>query len=150
MNSSGNERHARAVRDWELAILRFALTLDDADRLAVLTIAREIDDLAPPHAGKPDFGFFRRTSATLCATLLQPDEPGCTNLRQFLARIDDDRLKRAFAAALEIELPKPSAGNAVHHDPGLWKGLSPRSTIGAGPHPRKPADIPRLSRPKAG
>jgi len=150
MISSGNECHARAVRDWQLAMLRFALTLDDADRLAVLAIAREIDDLAPPHAGKPDFGFFRRTSATLCATLVQPDEPGCAVLRQFLARIDDDRLKRAFAAAMEIDVPKPSVVNAVHHDPGLWKGLSSRSTTGAGPHPRHPADIPRLGRPKAG
>jgi hypothetical protein len=32
--------------------------------------------------------------------LLQPDESGCTVLRQFLARIDDGRLKRAFAAAM--------------------------------------------------
>jgi len=133
MNSTGNERHARAVRDWQLAILRFAVTLDDADRLAVLTIAREIDDLAPPHAGKPDFGFFRRTSTALCATLLQPDESGCTVLRQFLARIDDGRLKRAFAAAMENELPKPSAGNAVHRDPGLWKGPSSRNVIGGEP-----------------
>jgi hypothetical protein len=148
MSSSGNERHARAVRDWQLAILRFAVTLEDADRSAVLTIAREIDDLAPPHAGKPDFGFFRRASAGLCAAILQPDEAGCTVLRQYLARIDDDRLKRAFAAAMEINLPTPSP--AVHHDPGLWRGLSSRSTVGAGPHPRHPAGIPRLSRPKAG
>ena len=54
MSSTGNERHARAVRDWQLAILRFAVTLDDADRSAVLAIAREIDDLAPPHAGSFD------------------------------------------------------------------------------------------------
>ena len=148
MSSSGNEWHARAVRDWQLAILRFAVTLDDADRSAVLAIAREIDDLAPPHAGKPDFGFFRRTSVQLCATILQPDEPGCTVLRQYLARIDDDRLKRAFAAAIEVDLPKPSP--AFHHDPGLWKGPSSRSTIGANPHSRHPADIPRLTRPKAG
>jgi hypothetical protein len=133
MSSTGNERHARAVRDWQLAILRFAVTLDDADRLAVLTIAREIDDLAPPHAGKPDFGFFRRTSTALCATLLQADESGCTVLLQFLARIDDGRLKRAFAAAMENELPKPSAGNAVHRDPGLWKGPSSRNPIGGEP-----------------
>jgi hypothetical protein len=140
MISSGNERHARAVRDWQLAILRFAVT-GQCRQLAVLTIAREIDDLAPPHAGKLDFGFFRRTSAGLCATILPPDEPGCTVLRQYLARIDDDRLKRALAAAIEVDLPKPSP--TVHHDPGLWKGLSSRSTIGANPHSRHPADIPR-------
>jgi len=145
MNTSGNERHARAVRDWQLALLRFAVTLDNADRSAVLGIAREIDDLAPPHAGKPDFGFFRRTSAALCAAILQPDEFGCTALRHYLARIDDDRLKRAFAAVMELDLPKPAAGNPVHHGAGPWKGLSSRN-----PHPRHPADISRLSRPKAG
>jgi hypothetical protein len=39
-----------------LAILRFAVTLDNADRLAVMAIAGEIDRLG--HDGKPDFIFF--------------------------------------------------------------------------------------------
>jgi hypothetical protein len=133
MSSTGNECHAKDVRGWQLAILRFAVTLDAADRSAVLAIAGEIDDLAPPHAGKPDFGFFRRTSTALCAALRQPDESGCTILRQFLARIDDDRLKRAFAAAMEIELPKPSADNAMRRGSGLWKGLSARTAAGGDP-----------------
>ena len=36
---------ARTLRAWHLAILRFAVTLDNADRLAVLRIAHEIDGL---------------------------------------------------------------------------------------------------------
>ena len=34
---------AGTLRAWHLAILRYAVTLDNADRLAVLRIAREID-----------------------------------------------------------------------------------------------------------
>ena len=65
MSSSvpGNEWHAKTLRAWQLAILRFAVTLDNADRLAVMAIASEIDRLGPEQDGKPDFGFFRRTSA---------------------------------------------------------------------------------------
>ena len=104
MSSSvpGNEWHARTLRAWQLAILRFAVTLDNADRLAVLAIASEIDRLGPQHDGKPDFNFFRRTSAELCAAILRPNELTATLLRQYLARIDDNRLRRVFAAAIDV------------------------------------------------
>ena len=119
--------HARTLRAWQLALLRFAVTLDNADRLAVMAIASEIDRLDPQHDGKPDFSFFRRTSAALCAAILQPDEFTSTVLRQYLARIDDDRLKRAFAATIEADQPRPSpVGKAIQHDDGLWKGLPSR------------------------
>ena len=39
------EWFAGTLRAWHLAILRYAVTLDNADRLAVLRIAREIDGL---------------------------------------------------------------------------------------------------------
>ena len=76
MSSSvpGKEWHAKTLRAWQLAILRFTVTLDNADRLAVMAIASEIDRLGPEQDGKPDFGFFRRTSAELCAAILQPSE----------------------------------------------------------------------------
>ena len=52
-NVPGMERHAKTLRAWQLAILRFAVTLDNADRLAVLMIAAELD-------GVPQtFVFFR-------------------------------------------------------------------------------------------
>ena len=100
---SGSDWRARALRAWQLAMLRFAVTLDDADRLAVMAIASEIDRLGPERGGQPDFGFFRRSSAELCAAILQPNELAATLLHRHLARIDDDRLRRAFAAAIEAD-----------------------------------------------
>ncbi len=129
MSSSvpGAEWHARTLRAWQLALLRFAVTLDNADRLTVMAIAGEIDRLGPQRAGKPDFGFFRRTSGELCAAILQPNELSAAILRQYLARIDDGRLRRAFAAAIESDRPKASSvSNPFKRDNGLWKGLSSR------------------------
>jgi hypothetical protein len=120
----GAEWRARTLRAWQLAMLRFAVTLDNADRLAVMAIANEIDRLGPPHDGKPDFSFFRRTSAELCAAILRPNELTPAVLRQYLARIDDDRLKHVFAAAIEADQPKPaSAGKPFKRDSRLWRGL---------------------------
>jgi len=56
---------------WQFAILRFAATLDNADRLGVLAIANQIDRLGRQHEDKPEFGFFRKTSSELCAAILQ-------------------------------------------------------------------------------
>ena len=129
MSSSapGNEWRARTLRAWQLAILRFAVTLDNADRLAIMAIASEIDRLGPEHDGKPDFGFFRRTSAEVCAAILQPNELTATLLHQYLARIDDGRLKRAFAGALEADQTKTSpVTEPFRRDSRLWRGLSLR------------------------
>ena len=123
----GAEWRAKTLRAWQLAILRFAVTLDNADRLAVIAIAGEIDRLGPQHDGKPDFSFFRRTSAELCAAILTPNELTPTVLRQYLARIDDDRLKHVFAATIEADQPKLSSiRKPFKRDNGLWKGLSSR------------------------
>ena len=127
LNVPAAEWHAKTLRAWHLAILRFAVTLDNADRLAVLAIANEIDRLGSRHDGKPDFSFFRRTSAELCAAILRPNELSSTLLRQYLARIDDDRLKRVFAATIETDQPKVSSiSKPFKHDSGLWRGLSSR------------------------
>ena len=126
-NASGGEWHARTLRAWQLAFLRFAVTLDNADRLAVLAIAAEMDGLDPLQDGRLSFGFFRRTSAELCAAILQPNEHSSTLLRQYLARIDDERLGRAFAAAIESDQSKVfSGGKPIRPDSGLWRGLSSR------------------------
>ena len=127
LNVPGAEWRAKTLRAWQLAILRFAVTLDNADRLAVMAIAGEIDRLSPPHDSKPDFSFFHRTSAELCAALLTPNELSPTVLRQYLARIDDDRLKHVFAATIEADQPKLSSiGKPLKRDNGLWRGLSSR------------------------
>ena len=96
---------------WQFAILRFAATLDNADRLGVLAIANQIDRLGRQHEDRPEFGFFRKTSLELCAAILQRDETADVLLRQHLARIDDLRLKRALAAAREIERGEPASVN---------------------------------------
>ena len=119
------ERHARTLRAWQLAILRFAVTLDNADRLAVLMIAAELDGSGPKRDNTPEFSFFRKTSTELCAAILRPNEPTSPVLRQYLARIDDDRLRRIFAAAMETHQLKPSSRPAKRNN-GLWKGLASR------------------------
>jgi len=127
-STSESDCNARTVRAWQLAILRFAVTLDNADRLAVMAIAGEIDRLGPRRDGKPDFSFCRRTSTELCAAIRQPNELTAALLRQYLARIDDDRLKRVFAATIEPDQAKVSwAGKPFERDKGLWRGLSSRS-----------------------
>jgi len=128
MSSSAPEKewHARMLRAWQLALLRFAVTMDNADRLAVMAIAGEIDRLAPERDGKPDFDFFRRTSAELCAAILRPNELTSAVLRRYLARIDDDRLKRVFSAAIEADQPKATVSKPLKRENGLWKGLSAR------------------------
>jgi hypothetical protein len=124
----GMEWYAGTLRAWHLAMLRYAVTLDNADRLAAIRIAGEIDGLDPRHGGRADFDFFRRTSAELCAAILQPNELAPAVLRRFLARIDDDRLKRAFAAAIGAEQPTVFlAGKPARRASNLWKGLSSRS-----------------------
>ena len=127
-NASGGAWQAETtLRAWQLALLRFAVTLDNADRLAVLAIAAEMDRLHPVQDGKPAFGFFRRTSTELCAAVLQPSERSATLLRQYLARIDDERLRRAFAAAIEADQPKvASTSKSIRRENDLWRGLSSR------------------------
>src|SRR5258706_8195820 len=96
LNFPGAEWSARTLRAWQLAILRFAVTLDNADRLAVMAIANEIDRLGSRHDGKTDFSFFPRTSAELCPALLRPNELKSTPLPQYLSRIDHRRLNARF------------------------------------------------------
>lgn len=125
LNVHGVDWHAKTIRGWQLAILRFAVTLDNADRLAVMAIANEIDRLSPRNDGKSAFGFFRRTSAELCAAILRPDEFSSTVLQRHLARIDDGRIKRVLAAAMGADQPKMySVSKPIKRDNGLWRGLS--------------------------
>ena len=129
MSSSARamEWYVGTLRAWHLAILRYAVTRDNADRLAVFRIAREIDSLEPRQDGRADFDFFRRTSAELCAAILQPNAGASANLQQYLARIDDYRLKRALAAAIDASEPAMlPARRAVGRGNDLWKGLASR------------------------
>jgi hypothetical protein len=133
MDQSGSlDWSARALLAWHMAILRFAVTRKDADRLSVLFIAAEIDRLDRQYKSEPDFSFFRRTSSQLCAAILERSETAGTILRQYLARIDDARLKRVLAAALRIDCSEPAPARGPRtSSPALWKGLPSRGGIRA-------------------
>jgi hypothetical protein len=55
-------KHARTLGAWQLATLRFAVTLDNADRLGVFAIANEIDRLGRQNEQASNFGFVRRNA----------------------------------------------------------------------------------------
>jgi len=119
------ERSSRAIRAWLLALLRFAVTLDDADRLTVLAIASEIDKPSSNHLSGSRFKFFHTTSAELCGAILDPQTSSNRSiLQRHLARTGDERLNRAFAAALELDRRAPRPANKSLEDRlDLWKGL---------------------------
>ena len=113
------------VRNWLLAILRFAVTLEQADRVAVLALAGILDRSgAGVGAG---FSFFTRTSTEFCNAIAEKDDSKrIAALRLHLARIDDCRLRRALEAACGCDAAARNAAAAKgYRRAGLWKGLSP-------------------------
>jgi hypothetical protein len=122
------ECHAKKVNDWLLALLRYAVTLHDADKSAVLLIAEEIDKLGSRVENRSAFKFFRRTSTKLCSAIVDKRNPKRSAvLHLHLKRINDGRLRRAFGAAIEF-------GDTYRIVPGikkistrdsqeLWEGL---------------------------
>jgi len=94
---------AGKIRDWLLAIIRFAVTLEEADRQTVLAIAQEMDGLGflP---GRSSFSYFLRNSTEVCRAIAGRDDPSRTTiLRRHLAAIGDRRLRRTTAAAIDLE-----------------------------------------------
>lgn len=128
-NRPGQARHDKALLAWQLALLRFAVTTDDADRLALLAIAGQLD--APgSHSSTPcAFKFFRQASAILCGAIVNPQHPGSAAvLQRHLERCDDARLRRVLAVAFTVDIPStrpPPASPKPNHD--LWRGLQPQS-----------------------
>lgn len=120
------ETHGKLLHAWQLAILRFAVTLDNSDRLNVLALAAEVDRLGGQRT-EDSLHFFRRTSVEICSAILGQREDADAVMIRFYKETEDPRLKRAFAAAVGIALanaaplkrrPKP--------DNDLFRGLSPR------------------------
>jgi hypothetical protein len=94
---------AAKVRDWVLAIVRFAVTLHDVDKHAVLALAEDMDGLGSV-PGAASFSFFRHRSSELCRAIADRDKPdGTAILRRHLETIDDRRLRRVTAAAVDLE-----------------------------------------------
>lgn len=124
------EYRTNKLRDWLLALLRYAVTLHDADKSAVLAIAEEIDKLGSRAEDRSAFKFFRSTSTELCSAILDKQNPKTSAvLRLHLNRIDDSRLRRAFEAAIEFGDASQgikSAGKIRKRgSQDLWKGLRP-------------------------
>jgi hypothetical protein len=123
------DKEAATLQAWLLALLRFAVTCAPADRMVALAAAAELDR---PAAGRATTAphFFRRTSADLCAAIADRDHINAdATLQAHLARIANPRLQRAFAAALDLKCPKPTAkrrsgGRKIRAK--LWKGLAMR------------------------
>lgn len=134
-----DEHHAGMVRTWHLAILRFAVTGDNADRLGVFAIANGIDRLGMRYGERPGFRFFRRLSVGLCACIAQRDEAADATLRQYIARIADAPLKRALAAAIEIDPREATPAKGRRKPEGnLWRGLPSRDMVSHDGHVRPP------------
>jgi hypothetical protein len=112
---------------WQFAILRFAVTRDDADKFCVMELAGDLDSLCSRKAEARDFHFFRRTSGSVCAAILLPSDFSLGTLREYLKRVDDVRLRRATAAVLKSDRKAPSAKERPKQNGNLWKGLSVRS-----------------------
>jgi hypothetical protein len=93
-------KERRAIRAWLLAILRFAITLDQSDRAAVMLLAADMDCSGLSNS-QATFTYFARTSARFCDCILARGNPEkAAELRLHTGRIDDDCLRWAIEAAL--------------------------------------------------
>ncbi|MEW6640525.1 MAG: hypothetical protein AB1586_08455 [Pseudomonadota bacterium] len=132
--------HVHAVRGWLLALLRLAVTHDPADRADARAAACGLDRIRTPTAADTSFRFFETASTALCAAIIDPAFPDRREiLRRHIARIADIRLRRAFAAAVEMEAatsadrpPTPpnrtppqrkSPSRTASPRASLWRGL---------------------------
>jgi hypothetical protein len=108
------------IREWLLLLLRFAVTRDSQDEAAAHALADQIDAVGlQSQLSAPTF--FHRTTLELCNAVTAPerDPQRQATLARHLSRIDDARLKRAFAAAVDFRKPKSGDGKRE----GLWTGL---------------------------
>jgi len=117
----------KKIREWQLRLLRFAITRESADQTAVLADAEELDSVGlwwRPTAPS----FFGRTSEEVCAAIQAAGAPQqAAVLQEYIGRIADSRLRRAFASAVSLQQPgpqRPSLKRARRKEPDLWKGLA--------------------------
>lgn len=128
-------RQSEQIKNWLLMLLRFAVTRDNADRMSILKMARDIDHQNPA-LGDTSFSFFVRTSAKICdAIVAHCDSNRRATLIRYFNCIDDRRLRVALEAAtechfVEAETPRLSKEatypKSRHRGADLWKGLHPR------------------------
>ncbi|VIO80628.1 hypothetical protein [Bradyrhizobium ivorense] len=129
MQVKATEPANRLLRAWQLAVLRFAVTLDDDDRMHVLGVAGEVDRLGG--AAGDAFHFFRRTTAELCQAISGQDADQDAVIQRFLAQTDNVRLKRAFEAAIARDRTPPKlVASRMKPSNDLWRGLPSRRATG--------------------
>jgi hypothetical protein len=124
---SEQRQHPRQIQQWLFAVLRFAVTLERDDRLAVLAVAAEMDRGDSVTAGS-GFTFFARTSTRVCdAIIAKNSREAIATLRVLLRKIEHPALRRAFEAVLEIRpLPSKDHHSLIRDRQNLWKGLAVR------------------------
>src|ERR1700746_2607605 len=113
------------IREWLLGILRFAVTLEQCDRAALMGLAAEMDRLG---AGTTQSGFtyFTRTSTKLCDCIVV--KQGLDNFAELwihLEQINDNRLRFALEGALFEKASGPTRSRKLDRE-YLWKGLAAR------------------------
>jgi hypothetical protein len=114
---------SRRIREWLLEILRFAVTLEQCDRAAVMCLAAKMDRLGGGTI-QSGFSYFTRTSAKLCDCIIaKHDFDKLAELCLYIEKIDDRRLRRALEAALFAKRNK-SARSGQPDREHLWKGLA--------------------------
>jgi len=119
------------VREWLLAILRFAVTLAPCDRSVVMSLAAEMDRLGSDRSSST-FSFFTRTSAKFCDCILTTgDMEKAAELRIYFESVTDDRLRRALEGAVFEKAPKSLFARGTNRD-YLWKGLPTRQPLSSG------------------
>lgn len=121
------EDHQRLLGAWQLAILRFAVTLSDSDRHNVAALAVELDRLGGRRSGEDSLHFFRRTSSRLCAAIDGRQQDAKATLDCFCKQIEEPRLRLAFAAAVGLARSKPARSKPQpKRGQNLFRGLLAR------------------------
>jgi len=126
-----DEQNRQKIDDWLLALLRFAITRDTADRTAAVEFARLLD--AGETGAMRSATFFARTTVEVCQAIGANDRSQISILRRHLARIENPRLRNAFRAAVGLEASDAPPSQALSRA-YFWEGLS-TSRVGA------PSDI---------
>ncbi|MCK9908556.1 hypothetical protein MXD81_05420 [Microbacteriaceae bacterium K1510] len=118
------QRQRERITDWLLAVLRFAVTRNEADRASLLATANELDR-PQLTAEVGSFAFFRTTTIELCATIAgKHDEQRVKILRRHFNHIGNLRLRAALEAATGLkEADQVPAASPRHDRAYLWKGL---------------------------
>jgi hypothetical protein len=114
---------SRRIREWLLGFLRFAVTLEQRDRAAVMCLAAEMERFGASTT-QSGFSYFTRTSTKLCDCITaKHDLDKLAELCLHIEKIDDRRLRRALEGALFAKRNKSGRSRQPDRE-SLWKGLA--------------------------